>query len=79
MPKCTLEIVEPKDALYSVGRPVEPDNIQASFTVSPFDQLYKLALKCPGYRTEFFSVRYGTDVTPSKPLEFGTVTLSQEP
>lgn len=73
--RCTLSVAEPADALSGGGGPVDPQNIQTRFTVAPSDVTYTLALLCAGYEPYKFKVRYGKDVSPSKPLEFGTVIL----
>lgn len=73
--RCTLSITEPAGALSGGNGPVDPQNIETRFTVAPSDITYTLALLCAGYKPHMFQVRYGKDVSPSKPLEFGTVVL----
>jgi hypothetical protein len=73
---CTLKIIEPAEALDCCAQPIKPQGFEALFIVSPFDQTYKLSMQCAGFKPHVVIVRYGKDVSPSKPLELGTVVLS---
>lgn len=49
----------------------------ASFVVAPSDSIYKLQLECKGYSVREFTVNYGKDVLPSKPLLLDKVVMDQ--
>jgi len=73
---CTLKIVDPVQALNCCARLINPQGFESHFTVGPFDQTYKLSMECAGFKPHIVTVRYGKDVSPSKPLDLGTVVLS---
>jgi hypothetical protein len=72
---CKLAIIDPKDALHCCDSTVNPNNIDTLFTVNPNRETYTVSLECEGYMPYVTKVRYGRDVSPSKPLDLGTVVL----
>jgi hypothetical protein len=76
--QCVLKIIEPSKALNCCAQSINPQGFEAHFTVSPFDQTYKLSMECVGFKPHIVTVRYGRDVSPEKPLDLGRVFLSPE-
>lgn len=72
---CTVALKGPPDALMCCDTTFSPPKVDVPFTVAPTKTVYKLVLACPGFQPEEREVRYGVDVSPSKPLELGVITL----
>jgi hypothetical protein len=72
---CSIELKGPPDALICCNGPVTPPKIDTIFTVAPTTMAYKLTLTCAGFVPAEHPFKYGVDVSPSKPLELGVVTL----
>ena len=75
---CTATLKGPANALSCCDKNViSPPNFNLLFTVAPSNIRYKLVLLCEGFQPEAREFTYGEDVTPSKPLELGVVTLQR--
>jgi hypothetical protein len=70
---CTLSLQPPAGGLACCDGPVDPTHVNTLFTVPPSAAHYTLA--CPGFRPYVREVVYGTDVSPSRPLNLGVVVL----
>ena len=76
---CKVEVKGPPDALICCDGPLTPPKIDTFFTVAPTKIAYKLTLACAGFAPAERLFEYGVDVSPSKPLELGVVTLMPAP
>jgi hypothetical protein len=73
---CSIELKGPPDALVCCNGPVTPPKIDTIFTVAPATMAYKLTLACEGFAPVEHPFKYGVDVSPSRPLDLGVVTLN---
>ena len=74
-PICKVELKGPSDALTCCNQPVSPPTVDIRFTVAPSKLSYKLILACDGFLPVERDFKYGSDVTPTKPLELGVIAL----
>lgn len=72
---CNIDLKGPPDALICCNGPMTPPKIDTIFTVAPTTMAYKLTLACAGFVPAEYPFKYGVNVSPSKPLELGVVTL----
>jgi hypothetical protein len=72
---CTVALRGPPDALMCCDTTFSPPKVDIPFIVAPTKTVYKLVLACLGFQPEERDVEYGVDVSPSKPLELGMITL----
>jgi hypothetical protein len=72
---CKVELKGPPDALICCNRDISPPTVDIRFTVAPAKASYKLVLLCDGFQAVEHDFKYGSDTTPTKPLDLGVIRL----
>jgi hypothetical protein len=72
---CKVELKGPPGALICCNRTISPPAVATSFTVAPQQARYKLLLLCDGFQPVERNFKYGSDATPTTPLDLGVITL----
>jgi len=70
-----LKVKGSPNALTCCDRTISPPKIDTSFTVATSRRSYKFILACDGFQPVERDFKYGSDVSPTRSLELGAVTL----